>query len=123
MPQPRRKWRLPLGVVFTGIVGATLATLISLAPQLTMQFSRRHVAGDMQQEFQKHGLNYAVATAGAEDTTLRIKAPTMTKPFAEFLVQDPAKAQQLGQMGFTAVVFANDQGGSWTYDINQRQFR
>ena len=123
MPQRRRKWRLPLGTVVFGIIGAAAATLVAFSPQLKMQFGRRDLAVDMQQEFHKHGLQYAVATNGMADTILRIKAPSMTRPFAEYLVQDAAKARQLTQLGFTAVVFANDQGDSWTYDIAQRLLR
>ena len=54
---------------------------------------------------------------------LRIKAPSMTRPFAEFLVQEPARGEHLGKYGFTTVVFANDQGGSWSYDVDRRRLR
>ena len=123
MARTRKRRRLPLGVVASGIVGATIATLIAVSPQLKLQFNRGDVAIDMEQQFRRHGLQYAVAATGPADTILRIKAPSMTKPFAEFLVRDPAKGERLREFGFAAVVFADDQGSRWTYDIASRRFR
>ena len=104
MARKKKKWRLPLGVVFTGTVGATIATMMAIAPQLTMQHSRGLFAGDMQQEFRKHGLHYVADATGTENTILRIKAPTMTRTFAEFLVRNPGKAEELTRLGFAAVL-------------------
>jgi hypothetical protein len=117
----RKRW-LPLRTICLAIVGASMAASIAVAPQLSLQASRREVATGMGQQFREHHLHYAVATAGTEDTVLRIEAPSMTRSFAQFLVRDPAKAERLGKLGFTAIVFANEQGATWTYEIEQGRF-
>jgi hypothetical protein len=123
MKQRRKKRRLLPNVVLFGIVGASMVALAAIPPQPQAQVDRRELAVDMQKEFRKHGLPYAVATSGTQDTVLRIEAPSMTKPFAEFLVQEPSRSEHLGKYGFTTVVFANDQGGSWSYDVDRRRLR
>ena len=122
MARQRKKRRIPLGVMISGIVGASIATMIAISPQWKIRFDRRDLAVGMQQQFRSLGLPYAVATAGPSDTILRIEAPSMTKPFAQYLIRDPAKGQQLGERGFASVVFANGRGGRWTYDIARGSF-
>jgi hypothetical protein len=123
MWQRRRKWRPTLGMLMSGLAGATLATLIAIAPEFTGEMDRRELASDMQEQFRRHGLPYAVAVAGAEHTILRVESPSMTKSFAEYLALGPSKAEYLGGVGFTAIVFANDKGANWTYDISKRRFQ
>ena len=123
MKQRRKKRRLLPNLVLFGVVGASMVALAAIPPQPKAQVERRELAVDMQKEFRKHGLPYAVATGGAEDTVLRIDAPSMTKPFAEFLVQEPSRGEHLGKYGFTTVVFANDRGGRWMYDVDRRHLQ
>jgi hypothetical protein len=120
--QRRKLRRFLLTVVLFGLAAGFVAVLIGRLPP-SAQTERRGLAVDMQTEFRKHGLPYAVATSGETDTVLRIQAPSMTQPFAEFLLRNPGKAEHLGGLGFTEVVFANEKGGTWTYDLEKRRLK
>jgi len=121
--RPRRGWRPTRGMILSGLAGATVATLIAVSPQLTQERDRRDLASGMQAQFRQQGLPYSVAAAGEDHRILRIEAPSMTGPFAEYLARGPAKAEYFAGLGFAAITFANGRGGSWTYDLAQRKFR
>jgi hypothetical protein len=119
----RRIRRILLKTFLFAIVAGVLTALAIVWQAVDARGDRRDFAVDMQKEFSKHGLAYAVATGGGEDDVLTIKAASMTRPFAEFLLQNPGKAERLSDLGFTAVVFANERGGAWTYDLGKRRLK